>query len=135
MDEAEELFRGLKEPDLPMYNKMIDLCGMHGRLDKAEQVFGNLQAVALKPDIVTLSTMVKVYCRNKKLDAARSLLERTDKDYGVPCCPSLINVYLNELLHGGMLQIVYDVLDNMEELYGVSPQSLPRSTLAKIPPR
>merc|ERR1719197_2289802 len=72
LDEAFELMQGMVQttkfkPDEVMYNTLLDGCARQGLYDRGMSVLGNMQAAGVNPSNFTLSVLVKLCSRSKRL--------------------------------------------------------------------
>merc|ERR1719262_922005 len=63
-------------PNMVSYNTMIDGNARTGRMDRAEELFKDMQASGISPDIITYSTLVKGYCMNGDIDKGFAVLKQ-----------------------------------------------------------
>jgi len=112
------------------FNTMIDANCRTGRMDRAEQLFADLEASG-SPDVVTYSTMVKGYCMSGDIDKGFAVLRkmlasgRHDPD----------EILFNSLLDGCARQHrVDEALGLVEEMHKhhVQPSNYTLSILVKL---
>jgi len=70
-------------PDEVMYNSLLDGCAKENRLDNALKLFTDMKTNDLAPSNYTLSILVKLLGRCRRLKQAFSLVEEVSKTYGV----------------------------------------------------
>jgi len=103
----------------------------NGVMDRVPQVFEDMKASSVEPDVITYSTLVKGFCLAGDLDCAFNLLEEMKVDG--KCIPDEI-VY-NSLLDGCSRHQQVDkalhLLDEMKAA-GVSPSNYTLSILVKL---
>jgi len=73
---------GLK-PDEIMYNSLIDGCAQHGLYTEGMQVFDEMMQDGVRPSNFTLSILVKLMNRSRKVDQAFSVVEEMSQKYGL----------------------------------------------------
>jgi pentatricopeptide repeat protein len=71
---------GLK-PDEIMYNSLLDGCAQNNLVDEGMRILDQMEAENVKPSNFTLSILVKMMNRGRKLDSAFSLVDRICKQY------------------------------------------------------
>lgn len=87
LDEAFELFSDMKrntklEPDEIMYNTLLDGCARQGLYDRGMTVFDMMNEAGVRPSNYTLSVLVKLANRGKKLEKAFELCDEVSSKYG-----------------------------------------------------
>jgi len=70
-------------PDEVMYNSLLDGCAKEHRLDDALVLFGDMKTSGVQPSNYTLSILVKLMGRCRRLKQAFSLVEEVSKEYKV----------------------------------------------------
>jgi pentatricopeptide repeat protein len=86
LDEAFELMEGMVQttkfkPDEIMYNSLLDGCARQGLYDRGIKLLGEMEKVGVRPSNFTLSVLVKMASRAKKLDQAFDLAEQLSSKY------------------------------------------------------
>jgi pentatricopeptide repeat protein len=71
---------GLK-PDEIMYNSLLDGCAQNNLVDEGMRILDQMESENVKPSNFTLSILVKMMNRGRKLDNAFSLVDRICKQY------------------------------------------------------
>jgi len=69
------------KPDEIMYNSLLDGCAQNGMVDEGLDIVEEMQKEGVKPSNFTLSILVKLMSRARKLDKAFSLVEEITKKY------------------------------------------------------
>eukprot|EP00928_Gymnodinium_smaydae_P031835 TRINITY_DN2323_c0_g1_i1.p1 TRINITY_DN2323_c0_g1~~TRINITY_DN2323_c0_g1_i1.p1 ORF type:complete len:748 (-),score=162.31 TRINITY_DN2323_c0_g1_i1:58-2301(-) len=69
-------------PDEFTYNSLIDGCARASLYDRGMQVYEQMQNSGIRPSNFTLSVLVKLAGRARRLDSAFRLCEEVGKDYG-----------------------------------------------------
>jgi pentatricopeptide repeat protein len=87
LDEAFELFDDMTrntglEPDEIMYNSLLDGCARQGLYDRGLKLYRKMEASGVRPSNYTLSVLVKMANRGKKLEKAFELCEELSKNFG-----------------------------------------------------
>jgi len=71
---------GLK-PDEIMYNSLLDGCAQNNLVDEGMRILDQMESENVKPSNFTLSILVKMMNRGRKLDNAFTLVDRICKQY------------------------------------------------------
>eukprot|EP00448_Togula_jolla_P035294 CAMPEP_0170640568 /NCGR_PEP_ID=MMETSP0224-20130122/40296_1 /TAXON_ID=285029 /ORGANISM="Togula jolla, Strain CCCM 725" /LENGTH=1023 /DNA_ID=CAMNT_0010971087 /DNA_START=103 /DNA_END=3174 /DNA_ORIENTATION=+ len=82
---------GLK-PDEIMYNSLLDGCAQHAHIDEGLRVLQQMQEDGVKPSNYTLSILVKLMGRARRLDAAFDLMKQVARKFSIS--PN-VHVYTN----------------------------------------
>merc|ERR1719223_1517961 len=72
---------GKYEPDKVMYNSLLDGCAKEQRPDDALKLFDEMKKAGVPPSNYTLSMLVKIMGRCRRLNQALALTEETSKEY------------------------------------------------------
>merc|ERR1719424_1470420 len=70
------------KPDEIMYNSLLDGCAQNNLVDEGLQLLQQMQAEGVQPSDFTLSLLVKLMSRARKLDAAFQLVEDVSTRHG-----------------------------------------------------
>jgi len=70
------------EPDEIMYNSFLDGCAKQHRVDEALTALEEMQAVGIRPSNFTVSILVKLLGRVRRLNQAFGIMEDFSKRYG-----------------------------------------------------
>merc|ERR1719424_798156 len=73
---------GLK-PDEILYNSLIDGCAQHGLYNEGMQVFDEMMQDGVRPSNFTLSILVKLMNRSRRVDEAFSVVQEMSQTYGL----------------------------------------------------
>merc|ERR1740133_189763 len=74
---------GKHEADELMYNSLLDGCAKEHRPDDALKLLGDMRKSGVSPSNYTLSMLVKLMGRCKRLNQAFPLLEEISQEYGL----------------------------------------------------
>jgi pentatricopeptide repeat protein len=80
------------KPDEIMYNSLLDGCAQNNLVDEGVRLLEEMQAGGVQPSNFTLSILVKLMNRARRLDQAFSLVEDITKKY---CFRPNVHVYTN----------------------------------------
>jgi pentatricopeptide repeat protein len=64
-------------PNTITYNSLIDICVRCFNMQRAYQIFTDMfnGHAVVKPDLITYSTMIKGYCKDKNIEGALVMLD------------------------------------------------------------
>jgi pentatricopeptide repeat protein len=101
-------------PNTITYNSIIDVCVKCFRMDKATEIFyqmfnGN---AVVRPDLITYSTMIKGFCREKNIESALELLNTMQNDK-IKADEVLYNSLLDGCCKANQLDLAFKVYENM----------------------
>merc|ERR1719446_1290761 len=87
LDEAFELMQDMRrttnlEPDEIMFNTLLDGCARQGLYDRGMALFEKMNKSGVRPSNFTLSVLVKLANRGKKLEKAFEICEEVSSKYG-----------------------------------------------------
>merc|ERR1719424_1531154 len=71
------------KPDEIMYNSLIDGCAQHSLYTEGMQVFDEMIQDGVRPSNFTLSTLVKLMNRTRRVDQAFSIVQEMTAKYGI----------------------------------------------------
>merc|ERR1719230_647451 len=86
---------GCARPDEIMYNSLLDGCAQNHLVDEGTALLREMQDDGVQPSNYTLSILVKMMSRARKLDGAFAIMEETSKKYHIK--PN-VHVYTNLIL-------------------------------------
>merc|ERR1719284_1359250 len=69
------------KPDEIMYNSLLDGCAQHSLLDEGLRLLAQMQAEGVQPSNFTLSVLVKLMNRARRLDQAFTLVHEITQKY------------------------------------------------------
>merc|ERR1719272_1473553 len=135
LDQALELVKGMKRsgkyaPDEVMYNSLLGGCAKEQRVGEALQLMDDMRASGVAPSNYTLSMLVKLLGRSRKLSKAFDVVESVTKEYGF---------HLNVQVYTCLIQACFQnrqpakavlLLDQMLE-EGLRPDEKTYSTLVR----
>jgi pentatricopeptide repeat protein len=100
LDKAFDLLQDMKKtaqfrPDEITYNTLLDGCARHGYYERGMALLEDMQAAKVAPSNFTLSVLVKLCNRGKRLEMAFELCSNLSKKYNLK-----LNVHVyNNLMH------------------------------------
>merc|ERR1719324_2248223 len=71
------------KPDEIMYNSLIDGCAQHSLYTEGMQVFDEMIQDGVRPSNFTLSILVKLMNRTRRVDQAFSIVQEMSEKYGI----------------------------------------------------
>mmetsp|Transcript_150166 Transcript_150166/g.418386 ORF Transcript_150166/g.418386 Transcript_150166/m.418386 type:complete len:452 (-) Transcript_150166:53-1408(-) len=83
------------KPDEVMYNSMLDGCAQQGLVDEGLRLLEEMQAEGVRPSNFTLSVLVKLFSRSRKLEKGFSLVRELSAKY---------RIRLNVHVHTNLIQ-------------------------------
>merc|ERR1719409_1287406 len=101
------------KPDEIMYNSLLDGCAQNNLVDEGLRLLEQMESENVRPSNFTLSILVKMMNRARKLDNAFTIVERISKKYKFR--PN-VHVYTNLVqacVSNRALQRGFDVLSQM----------------------
>merc|ERR1719240_2135925 len=78
---AEMQEKGKCAPDEVLFNSLLGGCAKEFRVDAALHLLGEMRKLGVAPSNYTLSMLVKLMCRCRRLDQAFTVLEDISKEY------------------------------------------------------
>lgn len=75
--------RGKIVPDQIIYNILFNQCTVEHRIDDARELFAGMRSKGIVPSNYTLSMLVKIMSRCKRVDEAFSLVEDSSREFGI----------------------------------------------------
>ncbi|GBG59180.1 hypothetical protein CBR_g32196 [Chara braunii] len=97
------------------YNLIIKALGDGERLQEAMRVFEEMEALGVKPDAVTCSTVLDVYGKAGLLESGAALVNRLRKEHKVDLDPPVFNTLIKWYLKGGNKRKAKEILKHMED--------------------
>merc|ERR1719460_3218007 len=97
-DDAWEWVKELQTDNTVVYSTVLDACAKCGAMDRVPEVFEEMKASCVQPDVITYSTIVKGFCLAGDLPRAFNLLEEMKQDSSGATRPD--EIVFNSLLDG-----------------------------------
>jgi pentatricopeptide repeat protein len=85
LDEAFELMRTCSakfKPDEIMYNTLLDGCARQGLYDRGMKLLADMEGAGVRPSNFTLSVLVKMCSRGRRLDRGFEIVDHISSKYG-----------------------------------------------------
>eukprot|EP00347_Sterkiella_histriomuscorum_P013026 403366299 len=137
LDQALEVYQIMKmddkiKPNNVTFNSLIDCCIRCNSIKKAMEIFEEMkQPIShTKPDLITYSTMIKGFCREKNIQQALIMLNDMEKN-NIMADEVLYNSLLDGCCKANEIEMALKVYKNMEILK-IKPSNVTYSILIKI---
>ena len=84
LERALEIYEFMKlddkiRPNNVTVNSLIDCCIRCNNINTAWEIFEEMKSSATKPDLITYSTMIKGFCKDKNIEKALIMLDQMEK--------------------------------------------------------
>jgi pentatricopeptide repeat protein len=117
LDEAFELMEGMVQttkykPDEIMYNTLLDGCARQGLYERGIKLLSEMEKV-VRPSNYTLSVLVKMASRGKRLDEAFQLTERISAKYRFKLNIHVYSNLIQACIHNKDLRRAFEVLERL----------------------
>jgi pentatricopeptide repeat protein len=121
---------GLK-PDEIVYNSLLDGCAQHGLVEEGLGVLDEMQREGVKPSNFTLSVVIKLMGRSRRLDQAFSMVREISRKHNLKLN---VHVYMNLAQACVSNRSLPQALDLLEEAIqnGVKPENRFYSILVRV---
>jgi len=122
---------GKYAPDEIMYNSLLDGCAKQHRVDEALRVLGDMNKSGTPPSNYTLSILVKLMGRARRLDEAFSLMEDLCRENGFRPNIQVYTCLMTACIHNRRIDRALQLHDTMIEEAGCQPDEKLYSVLAR----
>lgn len=122
---------GELKPDEIMCNSLLDGCAREHRVDEALQLLEDMQANGVVPSNCTLSILVKLLGRSRRLDEAFKLVEGLSARHGFRPNVQVYTCLISACLHNRRLDRAMAAHDAMVGEAGCSPDEKAYSVLVR----
>jgi len=135
LDRALEVFtemqrEGTCAPDEVMFNSLLGGCAKEFRLDDALKLLSDMRKAGIAPSNYTLSMLVKLMCRCRRLEQAFTVLEDISKEYNFRINIQVYTCLIQGCFYNGQMEKALSVYDKiMSE--GLSPDATTFSVLVR----
>ncbi len=73
LDKALEIYTTMRKddkikPNNVTFNSLLDCCVRCNDINRATQIFYEMQVSGVRPDLITFSTMIKGFCKEKNIE-------------------------------------------------------------------
>merc|ERR1719146_40336 len=128
----EEMKReGKYAPDEILYNSLLDGCAKQHRVDEALRLLEDMKASGTAPSNYTLSILVKLMGRARRLDQAFSLIEDLCAKHGFRPNIQVYTCLIQACIHNRKIDRALQLHDTMIEEAGCQPDQKLYSVLAR----
>merc|ERR1719261_319336 len=111
---------------------MLDANARTGKMDRADELFREMQASGVSPDVITYSTLVKGYCQAGDIDKGYQVLNEMVKNGVHEPDEILYNSLLDGCAKQHRLDDALKLLDDMQDA-SVVPSNYTLSIMVKLP--
>jgi len=118
LDEAFELMEEMVQstkfkPDEIMYNTILDGCARQGLYQRAMPLLADMEAAGVNPSNFTLSVLVKLCSRAKRLDRAFEIVEETSSKYHIRPNVHVYGNLIQACIQHNQLRRAFEVLERL----------------------
>merc|ERR1719359_2697342 len=142
MARAEELFRDMQvlremtragnhEPDEILYNLLLDGCAKQHRVDEALALVQDMHKNQIRPSNFTLSILVKLLGRSRRLNQAFTTVEETCKRFDLQANIQVYTCLIYACLQNRQLPRALKLHDSMITEAGVEPDAKTYAVLTR----
>jgi len=114
LDRALQVFRDMQKegkcaPDEVLFNSLLGGCAKEFRLDEALGLLSAMRKSGVAPSNYTLSMLVKLMCRCRRLEQAFTMLEDISKEYNFKINIQVYTCLIQGCFHNGYIEKALDV--------------------------
>merc|ERR1719160_1916852 len=125
------LASGCQEPDEIVFNSLLDGCAKAHRVDDAMGLLEEMKRLHVQPSNYTLSILVKLLGRNRRLNQAFALVEQTCKTFDLQANVQVYTCLLQACIQNRQLNRALQLHDAMITEAGVEPDQKTYSVLLR----
>jgi len=118
-------------PDEILYNSLLDGCAKQHRVDEALRVLADMNKGGTPPSNYTLSILVKLMGRARRLDEAFSMMEDLCKEHGFRPNIQVYTCLITACIHNRRIDRALKLHDTMIEEAGCQPDEKLYSVLSR----
>jgi pentatricopeptide repeat protein len=122
---------GKYAPDEILYNSLLDGCAKQHRVDEALRLLADMKASGTAPSNYTLSILVKLMGRSRRLDEAFSLIEDLCTAHGFRPNIQVYTCLIQACIHNRQVDRALHLHDSMIEEAGCQPDEKLYSVLGR----
>merc|ERR1719482_1371430 len=122
---------GVHEPDEILYNSLLDGCAKQHRVDDALKLLEDMHKHHVRPSNFTLSILVKLLGRSRRLNQAFSMVEETCKRFDLQANIHVYTCLLFACFQNRQLPRALQLHDSMITEAGVEPDERTYAVLAR----
>jgi len=118
IDKAFDVFSNMKmgnaENDAIVTNTVLDGCTRHGRWNVADKILAIMESKKIKPSVVTLQSLIKMYGRRRQLDRAFKVFEEFPNKYGIVLSQAVSSCLMSACLNNNALDKALEVFEGLK---------------------
>merc|ERR1719420_664874 len=122
---------GVHEPDEILYNSLLDGCAKQHRVDDALKLLEDMHKHNVRPSNFTLSILVKLLGRSRRLNQAFSMVEETCKRFDLQANIHVYTCLLYACFQNRQIPRALQLHDSMITEAGVEPDERTYAVLAR----
>merc|ERR1719301_302256 len=122
---------GVHEPDEILYNSLLDGCAKQHRVDDALKLLEDMHKHNVRPSNFTLSILVKLLGRSRRLNQAFSMVEETCKKFDLQANIHVYTCLLYACFQNRQMPRALQLHDSMITEAGVEPDERTYAVLAR----
>merc|ERR1719281_173519 len=122
---------GVHEPDEILYNSLLDGCAKQHRVDDALKLLEDMHKHNVRPSNFTLSILVKLLGRSRRLNQAFSMVEETCKRFDLQANIHVYTCLIFACFQNRQMPRALQLHDSMITEAGVEPDERTYSVLAR----
>jgi len=135
LDRALQVFNEMRTegkcaPDEVMFNSLLGGCAKEFRIEDALRLLDDMKKCSIAPSNYTLSMLVKLMCRCRRLDQAFTMLEDISKEYNFRINIQVYTCLIQGCFFHGQCDKALSVYDKMIK-EGLEPDALTYTVLAR----
>merc|ERR1719191_2374648 len=127
----EMVANGVHEPDEILYNSLLDGCAKQHRVDDALKLVEDMHKHNVRPSNFTLSILVKLLGRSRRLNQAFSMVEETCKRFDLQANIHVYTCLLYACFQNRLMRGALQLHDSMITEAGVEPDERTYAVLAR----
>merc|ERR1719420_1941856 len=127
----EMVTNGVHEPDEILYNSLLDGCAKQHRVDDALKLLEDMHKHHVRPSNFTLSILVKLLGRSRRLNQAFSMVEETCKRFDLQANIHVYTCLIFACFQNRQMPRALQLHDSMITEAGVEPDERTYSVLAR----
>merc|ERR1719281_2061937 len=122
---------GVHEPDEILYNSLLDGCAKQHRVDDALKLLEDMHKNNVRPSNFTLSILVKLLGRSRRLNQAFSMVEETCKRFDLQANIHVYTCLIYACFQNRQMPRALQLHDSMIQEAGVEPDDRTYAVLAR----
>merc|ERR1719155_91188 len=127
----EMVANGVHEPDEILYNSLLDGCAKQHRVDDALNLLEDMHKHNVRPSNFTLSILVKLLGRSRRLNQAFTMVEETCKRFDLQANIHVYTCLIFACFQNRQMPRALQLHDSMITEAGVEPDERPYAVLAR----